>query len=171
MKGVSISEYYLCSSISFETGSILIPKTNLFKKLQSVINIHLWKLNSYIYRACTSYTTFNAAKIKLILRFFFFSFELKICIKIDIKPGHIDLNILFREVWDSLMNNILMQKSIKISKAGEEFSYFITSFKNSKTVLNLPSYLSILPEYMTKHILSNDLIFCRRTSSLPFSKP
>jgi hypothetical protein len=84
--------------------------------------------------------------MQLKLLFFFFSFELKIWIKIDIKPGQIDLNILFKEVWDNLINNIRMQKSIKINNAGDDVYSFITSFRNKSTVLNLPSYLSILPE-------------------------
>lgn len=117
------------------------------------MKIHLWKLNSSIYKAWTSSTTFKAARIKLMFLFFFFSLELKIWIKMEMSPGHIDLNILLRDVWESLMNNILMQKSINIRRAGDEFSSFMTSFKNNSTVLSFPSYLSILPEYMTKHIL------------------
>jgi hypothetical protein len=39
-----------------------------------------------------------------------------------------------------------MQKSIKINNAGDDVYSFITSFRNKSTVLNLPSYLSILPE-------------------------
>lgn len=110
------------------------------------MNIHLWKLNSSISKAWTSSTTFKAAKIKFIFLFFFFYLELKIWIKIEISPGQIDLNILLSDVCDSLMNRIRMQKSIRISKAGDEFSSFMTSFKKSKTVLSFPSYLSILPE-------------------------
>jgi hypothetical protein len=77
---------------------------------------------------------------------FFFYLELKIWIRIEISPGQMDLNILLSDVCDKRMNKILMQKSIKMSRAGEEFSSFITSFKNSSTVLSLPSYLSMRPE-------------------------
>ncbi len=121
-------------------------KLNLNQNLQSMMKIHLWKLNSYISKAWISYTTFKAAKIKFMFLFFFFSLVLKIWIKMEMSPGQMDLNILFNDVWDNLMNKILMQKSMRMSNAGEEFSYFMTSFKKSKTVLNLPSYLSIFPE-------------------------
>jgi hypothetical protein len=38
-----------------------------------------------------------------------------------IKLGQKDLNILFRAVSESLINNILIQKSIRIRRAGEGF--------------------------------------------------
>ena len=69
--------------------------------------------------------------------FFFFYLALNIVINIEIRPGQIDLNILLREVCESLMNKILIQKNIKINKAGGGFSYFITSFKKDKTEVNL----------------------------------
>lgn len=110
------------------------------------MKIHLWKLNSSISSACISSITLSAASIKLMFLFFRLSFELNIWIRIDIRPGQMDLNILFREVWESRMNRMRIQNNIKIKRAGEEFYYFITSFRNKSTVASLPSYLSMLPE-------------------------
>ena len=117
----------------------------LTTKLQSIIKIHLWKLNSYIYNAWISSTTFSAASIRFIF-LLFLSLDVNICMRIAMSPGHIDLNILLRELCDSLIKRILIQNSISISKAGEVFYYFITSLRNSRTVLSLFSYLSTLPE-------------------------
>lgn len=91
--------------------------------------------------------------------------------RMEIRPGQMDLNILFKEVCDSLMKRIRMQNNIKIKRAGEEFSSFMTSLRNIRTVVSFPSYLSILPEYMTKHTLSNDLIFCLKTYYFPLRRP
>lgn len=142
----------------------MIPK-------KSVIKIHLWKLNSSISNAWISSITFNAANVKLIFLLFFLSLKLKICIRMEINPGQMDLKTLFKEVCESLIKRIRMQNNINIRRAGEAFSSFITSFKNTRTVFNLPSYLSILPEYITKQTLSNDLIFWRKTSYFPFKRP
>jgi hypothetical protein len=90
------------------------------------MNIHLWKLNSSICKAWVSSMTFKAARIKLTFLFFLFSFELKIWMSTEINPGQTVLNIFINEDCESLINNIRMQNSIKISKAGEDSSYFIT---------------------------------------------
>ena len=88
--------------------------------------------------------TFSAASCKL--RFFeAFSF-LKIWIKSVMRLGQTDLKSLFKLMVESLISKILMQKRINIKSAGEGLSCFMTSFKDYKTVLNLFSYLSTLPE-------------------------
>lgn len=100
--------------------------------------------------------TFKPAKSKFVFleRFSF----VKMSINKVISPGHMYLKSLFKEACESLTKRILMQNNIRIKSAGEGFSSFMTSFKDYMTVLSLFSYLSSLPEYITKQTLSNDLI-------------
>ena len=81
------------------------------------------------------------------------TYFVKIWISRVIRLGQMDLNIRFKEVSDSLMNKILIQKRMRIRSAGEGFSDFITSFRDSSTTRSLFSYLSTLPEYIMKQTL------------------
>lgn len=64
-----------------------------------------------------------------------------------------------------------MQNKIKINRAGDGFSDFMTSFKDSSTTFSLFSYLSTLPEKMTKQTLSKFFIFTLVDSAFLVNKP
>lgn len=121
-------------------------------------------LNYSSYRAWTSSITFSPASNK------FVQVEkdcfVKIWISSVIRLGQKERNILLRAPSDSLINRILMQNKIRISRAGDGFSDFMTSLSDSSTILSLFSYLSTLPAYITKHTLSKFLILSRVDSAL-----
>jgi hypothetical protein len=88
--------------------------------------------------------TFNPASCRLaflaILSF------LKIWMRTVIKLGQTERKSLLRVMVESRIRRILMQNKMRMRRAGEGLSCFMTSFKDYNTVLSLPSYLSILPE-------------------------
>lgn len=145
------------------------PKIYIRKILQSNTNNHLWMLNYSKSSAWTNSITFRPANNKLM------QFENIVFVYIWISKvmrlGQKDRNILLRDVSDNLITNIRMQNRIRISRAGDGFSDFITSFKDSRTTLSLFSYLSTLPEKMTKQTLSKFLIFTLVDSAFLVNSP
>ena len=116
-------------------------------------------MNELISVIDTNSINFNAAQTKLIVPGLLSGYLWNIPIKTNKILGQRSAKSLVKASLLVRKITILIQNRIKINTGWEVYVPLITSTIFWRRAYNLPVYLSFVPEYNIKQILSKDLIF------------